>query len=407
MTIKKVNSGWQVNIQPGGRAGKRLKKTFTTKAEAIAWERHIRAKVQEVPDWTPPRRDARLLTELVDIWHRHHGSGLNAGEDTKNRLLAMCEAMGNPRAEAFTAEIFAEYRARRMGSGVTASNMNREHAYLRAMFNELIRLKHWKKENPLKHVRAFKVQEQELTYLTAVQIVTLLTALASGKNPHVACVSKVCLATGARWGEAEGLRRSQIKNGMIQFVQTKSSKARAVPITEGLEQELIDHFDEHGDPANGRLFETAFAAFREGVERASVVLPAGQLTHVLRHTFASHFMMNGGNILALQRALGHHSLTMTMRYAHLSPEHLAETRWLNPVACIENGGAQGKPDERDGELEELRGELKAQTDARIEAERTAAVLRAKLEAMTDRAERAEVRAAAVEDRERDRLVNGA
>jgi hypothetical protein len=37
---------------------------------------------------------------------------------------------------------------------------------------------------------------------------------------------------------------------------------------------------------------------------------------------------------SLQRALGHHSLTMTMCYAHLSPEHLAETRHLNPLARL-------------------------------------------------------------------------
>ena len=44
--------------------------------------------------------------------------------------------------------------------------------------------------------------------------------------------------------------------------------------------------------------------------------------HDLRHTFASHFMMNGGNIYDLQKILGHTSLEMTQRYAHLAPEHL-------------------------------------------------------------------------------------
>lgn len=43
-------------------------------------------------------------------------------------------------------------------------------------------------------------------------------------------------------------------------------------------------------------------------------------------------MMNGGNILTLQRILGHGSLTMTMRYAHLAPEHLHEAKNLNPLA---------------------------------------------------------------------------
>jgi integrase len=46
--------------------------------------------------------------------------------------------------------------------------------------------------------------------------------------------------------------------------------------------------------------------------------------HDLRHSFASHFMMNGGNIYDLQKILGHSSLEMTQRYAHLAPEHLIQ-----------------------------------------------------------------------------------
>jgi len=61
-------------------------------------------------------------------------------------------------------------------------------------------------------------------------------------------------------------------------------------------------------------------------------LAAGQLRHVLRHTFASHYMMNGGDILTLQCVLGHASLVVTMKYAHFSPGHLAEVVNLNPLA---------------------------------------------------------------------------
>ncbi|KFF47984.1 hypothetical protein GY26_16870 [Gammaproteobacteria bacterium MFB021] len=60
------------------------------------------------------------------------------------------------------------------------------------------------------------------------------------------------------------------------------------------------------------------------VKEAGIQLPKGQRTHVLRHTFASHFMMNGGDVLTLQKILGHQTITMTMRYAHLSPDHLAD-----------------------------------------------------------------------------------
>lgn len=332
MTIKQTEGGWLVDIQPGGRGGKRLRKTFKLRAEALAWERHVQAKVQSTPEWAPPKKDLRLLSDLVKAWFEQHGSGLRDGVNTKRRLLRVCAAMDDPRADLFTAETFARYRAKRIESGITPNNMNRDHAYLRAVFNELIRLGAWKKDNPLKQLRAFKVQERELSYLTIEQIGTLLRCVSDGRNPHTHLITKVCLATGARWGEAEGMLRSQAKQGHIQFVQTKSSKTRAIPISKGLQKNLEDHHDKHGDGA--RLFAPAFSAFRSAVDRAGLKLPRGQLTHILRHTFASHFMMAGGNILALQRALGHQSLTMTMRYAHLSPEHLQEVVKLNPLAKL-------------------------------------------------------------------------
>ncbi len=45
-------------------------------------------------------------------------------------------------------------------------------------------------------------------------------------------------------------------------------------------------------------------------------------------------MMAGGNILTLKKTLGHQSLTMTMRYALLAPEHLQEAKRLNPLVLM-------------------------------------------------------------------------
>jgi integrase len=54
---------------------------------------------------------------------------------------------------------------------------------------------------------------------------------------------------------------------------------------------------------------------------AGVRVPA-HAWHALRHTFASHYIMQGGNILALQRILGHGDVKVTMVYAHLAPDFL-------------------------------------------------------------------------------------
>ena len=330
MAITKSEGGWKVDIQPGGRGSTRFRKTFKTQAEAKAWEAWLTTQVNQDTSWTPEKRDTRKLSQLVEAWFTAHGQSLRAGEGTRKRLLAAAKAMGDPVADRFNVEIFSAYRANRIKAGITAANMNRELAYLRAMFNELARLGTWPRENPLGKLRQFKISERELTYLTTEQIGQLLAELRNARNVHVLLITKLALSTGARWSEAEEMQIAQVGRGIVQFAKTKSGKVRAIPITEDLEAELRQHHGKHGNLQ--RIFGYAWSAFREGIERAGIVLPEGQMTHALRHTFASHFMMRGGNILTLQRILGHASLAMTMRYAHLAPDHLQEATKLNPLA---------------------------------------------------------------------------
>lgn len=332
MAIAKTNAGWLVDVQPGGRGSKRYRKTFRTQAEAKVWETWIKAQINSNASWAPEKRDTRKLSALAELWYDNHGKELRAAEDTYKRIKAVVEAMGNPIASAFTVATFTKYRAGRLEEGITLNTVNREHAYLRAMFNELIRLGYWKKDNPLKDLRQFKVQENELSYLNNEQIPVLLEQLKASSNVHVYLVAMICLSTGARWSEGEGLTLTQVRDGLIQFARTKSGKNRAVPITDDLDKAIRAHRKAH--KRGNVLFEYCTGAFKEAIERAKIELPLGQLTHVLRHTFASHFMINGGNILTLQRILGHQDLKTTMRYAHLAPSHLEAARTLNPISAL-------------------------------------------------------------------------
>ncbi len=340
MAIKKCSAGWIVDLQPGGRGGKRFRKTLATKGEALAYEAWLKEKVRVSPEWAPAVRDRRRLSELVGLWFTHHGVALGSGENTRLRLLAACSAMGDPFVSDFSADVFATYRAARVSAGKNSQTLNREHAYLRAVFNELGRLGMFTGVNPLESLRQIKISERELSFLTMEQIQGLLDSLSEGKRGDALLVARVCLATGARWSEAEELRVSQIRGGAVHFSETKSGKNRSVPVSDALVSELNAHLVErYGDaaPMASRYFFACMGAFREAVERSGLVLPRGQLTHVLRHTFASHFMMNGGNILVLQKVLGHSSLQMTMRYSHLAPDHLKEAVALNPLARLTLG----------------------------------------------------------------------
>lgn len=326
MGIKKLTNGkWRADIQPGGRGGARKQKTFKTKAEALAWVAWETTQHNTNPEWQASRRkDLRKLSELAQLWFDHHGKTLKDGEARLQSLKAAASAMKDPAADKFTPQHFTEYRAERIAKKKSPRTTNLELAYWKAMFNELKRLGLWKKDNPLVGVRAIRVDEQELDYLEADEITALLNVL----DGDALLITKICLVTGARWSEAETLESQQVRAGLIQFSETKSSKARAVPIS----GEIIDALSNKSQGKGTRLFAASYNAFRWAIRKSGIVRRKGQLSHLLRHTFASHFMINGGNIITLQRILGHHSLAMTMRYAHLSPEHLQDAVRLNPLA---------------------------------------------------------------------------
>ena len=89
-------------------------------------------------------------------------------------------------------------------------------------------------------------------------------------------------------------------------------------------------------PKNAGAYLPVLLRIQSSSPRVKIELPAGQISHVLHHTFASHFMMNGGNILVLQRILGHTDIKMTMRYSHFAPDHLNDVVMFNPLVRLKN-----------------------------------------------------------------------
>lgn len=109
------------------------------------------------------------------------------------------------------------------------------------------------------------------------------------------------------------------------FTKTKTSNRRTVPISEDVEQEITKN-------KTGALFPGAdYSAFRLALKAVKPDLPSGQATHVLRHIFATHFMMNGGNIVTRQCVLGHTKIVQTMVYAHFTPDYLNDVIRMNPL----------------------------------------------------------------------------
>lgn len=170
-----------------------------------------------------------------------------------------------------------------------------------------------------------RLDERELSWLTVDQIRHLLKTIEEfSQNPHVHLLTRICLATGARWGEAENLQLRHVQKGKLTFVNTKSGKSRSVPVSKELFGEIRMHLKEHG------RFSFSLSAFRRALDKSDIQLPPGQSARVLRHTFASHFILNGGDLLTLKKILGHASIAMTVKYSHLAPEFLGDALRFGP-----------------------------------------------------------------------------
>ncbi|BBV00922.1 MULTISPECIES: site-specific integrase [Providencia] len=337
MTVRKIDSGeWLCDIRPNGVNGKRIRKKFATKGEALYYEKYILGEMEDKP-WLGEKQDNRRLSDLINQWHDLYGRTLTDVDRMMSKLKAICAGLGDPIASQLTASDFSLYREGRLKGEIPDVNgrcmeikpvtVNHEQRNLSAVFGTLKKLGHWSLPNPLAGLPTFKVDESMVTFLYKDEIKILLDALSESKSDSVLMIAKICLSTGARWSEAENLESSQVTPYRITYKNTKSKKVRTVPISKELYNEI--------PKKRGKLFTPCRKTFERTVNKVGIELPEGQCTHVLRHTFASHFMMNGGNILVLRDILGHSDIKMTMIYAHFAPSHLEDAVTKNPLCSLD------------------------------------------------------------------------
>ncbi len=142
----------------------------------------------------------------------------------------------------------------------------------------------------------------------------------------------IAVATGMRASEIFGLNWSDAMycEGLLAVrAKLKGGKMRYVPMLPEVADELRRFPAVIGDDrifppkpgaASGR--QRVVGSFEDMLERAAI---KDFRFHDLRHTFASWFMMNGGDLYELAKILGHSNIKMTERYAKLGRQHIART----------------------------------------------------------------------------------
>lgn len=273
-----------------------------------------------------------FLKKFWDLHARHKKSTL------KYYLATIGREFGDYRLDEITVAMIRKFLngVSERASGATA---NRHHTVMQSVFS---RAKEWgdfSGDNPFNHIKKEREAAHRLRYLEKDEIPRLLDACESRIRPVVLCA----IHTGMRRGEILGLtwENLDLQKGIIYILQSKSGKPREIPVTPVLREALLAL----GPKPSGKIFEVPDITLRRAYARA--LRKAGLLHarfHDLRHTFASHFIMQTQDLPALQRLLGHSTPLMTQRYTHLSRGHQVSNMALFQDAVTAKAPASRLPD---------------------------------------------------------------
>ncbi|MCX6125005.1 MAG: site-specific integrase [Proteobacteria bacterium] len=198
--------------------------------------------------------------------------------------------------------------------------------------------------NPADAVPRIKGQTKEVTTFTKDEMRSILV-IAKNHFPEEYGFILFAVNTGCRLGECIALRwskvdlhRRQVTISAIydrttnQFVErTKGKRFRKIPLNPDALAMLRTLALRRGTESSDLVFPRIKNKPMTGdkihqIQKAAGchdALKQGATFHTFRHTFASTFMENGGDIYKLQKVLGHSSVTQTEQYAHFAPEFLA------------------------------------------------------------------------------------
>jgi integrase len=221
-----------------------------------------------------------------------------------------------------------------------AATINRPLAALR----HLLQLAHdeWELLPAVPRIKLEKEPQGRVRWLEPHEETSLLEACGKSKNKELRSVVAIALESGLRRAELLGLTwdRVDLSRGVLRLELTKSGKRREVP----MRHVVYNTLTALPGAREGRVFKTR--SIRTAFENAAEAAGLDDFHfHDTRHHFASWFMMRGGSLQELKEILGHADITMTLRYAHLSPAHLRSAmirteRRAVPTASTENSAQE-------------------------------------------------------------------
>lgn len=343
-TIRKRGKGYQIDYCDP--TGKRVRKSFKKKKDAQAELGKRVSLIAEGRYLDVKKEYSTTLGELLDkyVENFQHQASYKTGkkyhiEHIRNHfgeetLLSNIRYLNLETYRNHLKDSLTVNKTIRKDASINRAMSCLRHIFAKAVEWEMIEQSPFDKGKSL----ILKENNKRMRFLTEDEIKSLLDACNDSLIPIVECA----LNTGMRKGEILGLRWDQIRNGFIYLDKTKTNEARQIPVNDSLEmlfkrirrkQHLTSRYV---FTYRGKRVDSVKTAFNAAVRRAGIV---DFRFHDLRHTFASQLLMKGGTLKDVQELLGHKTMTMTLRYAHLTQEHKRKAvNLLNGLtASNENG----------------------------------------------------------------------
>lgn len=328
--------------------GKKIEKRFSRKSDADRWYSEKRREKELVENGLSLPTEEVTIQEYSLQWlesRKLAGKPLSSWESDETRMRKyILPYFGHREINQISTKEWESYLDSLVSDDLIApATRNRIRSLATKMYNDAIRAE-IVAHNPVRVIPKLKESMEAWDYWASVD--DIYTYLEEAKKEsdwffNFACLS---LNLGLRLGETIALdfedvnlsqRRIHITkvfeeaSGQV-FRRTKAHKERWLGVNDSVFEALMEYraktkFSKSNDPIicdedGQRVRERKMRHIHDKVcERAKVksIRP-----HDLRHTYASHYIMNGGSLIELQSLLGHSSPSMTLKYAHLAPGFL-------------------------------------------------------------------------------------
>ncbi len=309
-------------------------RTFDRKTDATRWAAKLEAEVRDGERVSTRQEERSTVQDLVDRYRRDHLSALASAANRENHLVWWVARIGHRTLIEVRRPLLRDcLRALAAGetpSGRPASPATRRRylATLRHAWNVVAIAEEWTSRNPFRGALTGADSEPRgrVRYLEDAERERLIDAAQAARDPRLFPLVLLALLTGARQGELLALRWRDLDlaGGRAILEDTKNGERRALTLAPAAVAALRALPRRLG---NELVFpdRRGRATFpRESWERAVAAAALEDFRfHDLRHTFASYALSAGASLGELAHLMGHKTLAMVKRYAHLERHRAA------------------------------------------------------------------------------------